>query len=176
MFSKFLQSQSCMKLLSWILEHPLGEYQAPIVHIECDSPSMGDFMAAITILQGVDIIRVNEVSEDLIISFNPDSSISQLLTHFKDEFNYLAFSNMNVSPALSYLYSPAFKNQIDAEVLGQTTEVDLPKLLEFCKNFEDEDIDNSLKQDIHDLCLEMKENGTYNDFIRFMESKIDDEK
>lgn len=176
MFGKFLQSKSCMRLLSWVLDHQEGDYPASIVHLECGNPAMGDFMASITILQGVDIIRIDEMSEDLIISFNPDSSSSQLISHFKDEFNDLAFRNMNVSPALSYLSSPSFKNQIDLEVLGDTQNIDLSQLLDFCKDFESREITNEFEQDVYNLCSEMKDTGVYDDFIKFFETKINDEK
>lgn len=175
MFSKFLKSECCMNVLSWVLEHPEGYYQAPIVHIECGSPSMGDFMAALTVLQGVDIIKIDDSSEDLNISFNPDSSISQLLTHFKDEFNDLAFTSMNVSPALSYFYSDSLKTEIDNEVMG-TVDVNTEAMLEACKNYKDMEIKDQLDQDIYDLCVEMEENGIYEDFIKFIEEKIIDEK
>ena len=175
MFGKFLQSECCMKVLSWLLDHDNRYYDASIVHIECGSFPMGDFMAVLTILQGVDIIYIDDTSEDLTLKLNLDSSISQLLTHLRDEFNDLAFSSMNVSPALSYLYSQNFKNQIDGEVLAASS-FELEEILDICKNYEDMEITNDMEQEIYDMCVEMKANGIYDDFIRFAESKISEKK
>lgn len=175
MFDKFLQNECCMRILTWILNHPDNYYQGTIVHIECGSPSMGDFMAALTVLQGVDIITIDDTSEDLLIAFNPDSSISQLLTHFKDEFNDLAFRNMNVSPALSYLTSDFFKQEIDKEVM-QSIDFDTEDILNMCKNYKTMEINNSTDQDIYNLCSEMEANGIFEDFIKFVESQIEEKK
>ena len=168
MFGKFLNQPLCMRVLNWFLEHPDDEYSASIIGMECEASDVTTFIAAVTILEGVHLVNINEGSEELMLSFNKDESISQLLCHFKDEFNDLAFKSEAVSPALSYLHSEPFKNLIDSEVVSQVIKDEALDLLEKCENYEDLDLDNPLDAEVHKICKQLKADGNYEGFLDFL--------
>ena len=168
MFGKFINQPLCMRVLNWFLEHPDDEYSASIIGMECESPDVTTFIAVVSILEGVHLVSINEGSEELLLSFNKDESIAQLLSHFKDEFNDLAFKTEAVSPALSYLYSEPFKNLIDSEVISQVIRDKNLDLLEKCENYETLDLDEPIDAEIYKICKQLDAENNYEGFLEFL--------
>ena len=171
MFGKFINQPQCMRVLGWFLDHPNDEYTASIIGLECESPDVTTFIAVVSVLEGVSLINVNEDSEELLLSFNKDSSISQLLCHFKDEFNDIAFRTEAVSPALSYLNSTHFKSIIDAEVVSQMIKDNSVDLLEKCRNYKDLDRTNPVDEEIYKICKQLEADGAYEGFLEYLENQ-----
>ena len=171
MFGKFIQQPLCMSVLNWFLEHPDGEYSASIIGLECDSPDVTTFIAVVSILEGVGLIKVNEGSEELLLSFNKDSSISELLCYFRNEFNDIAFRTESVSPALSYLNSDRFKNLIDTEVISQIINKSTLDLYEKCSNYKDLDRDDPIDNEIYKICKQLEADGNYEDFLQYLKDQ-----
>lgn len=169
MFEKFMMTPGCLKVLLWLLNHPDDEYNAGIIGIECDIPDTNDFMAILSVLEGVGFIATDELSENLKIRLDKDKSISQLLIHLKDEFNDNAFRSEQVSPSLAYLHSAPLKRIIDTKFLG---ELGGEEVLEKCKNYETLDISDPFNEDIYNLCLKLEESGEYEEFIERLEESL----
>lgn len=166
MFEKFLQTPDCMRVLSWLLNHPDSEYSVAIVGIECDMVDMTRYMAVISILEGIGLITTDDVSEEITIKLNKDESITQLLLHLKDEFNDNAFRSEHVSPSLAYLHSDQLKKVVDSEIFSSLNAEDL---IDLCKNYKDLDLSDPSNNDIYNLCSKLEETGEYEDFINRLE-------
>lgn len=170
MFEKFLLTSECMKVLSWLLNHPDDEYSAAIVGVECEMVNMTDFMAVLSILEGVGFATFNEMSEDLMIKLDKDSSITQLLIHLKDEFDDKAFRSEQVSPSLAYLHSSQLKRIVDSEILN---DFGASEILDICKNYKDLDISDPQNKEIYNLCSKLEETGEYDEFIERLEKSLE---
>lgn len=164
MFEKFLKNQDCIKVLSWLLNHPDGEYTAAIIGIESEIADMTTYMAVLSILEGVGLITINEVVEELSISLNKEASITQLLIHLKDEFNDNAFKSEQVSPALAYLSSNPLRKIVDGEIFSKISK-DVNDLADKCRNYKDLDLSITDNMDIYNLCSKLEETGEYEEFI-----------
>ena len=167
MFEKFIKNPECMKVVAWLLNHPDGDYAAAILGVECEISDMTSFMAIISILEGVHIIKINEFSEDLSISLDKDQSITQLLLHLKEEFNDQAFRSDQVSPALSYLTSDAVRNLVDGQIFE---EISSEKIVDLFKNYEELDLDDSLNKEVYKICMKLQEENEYDEFIQKLEN------
>lgn len=170
MFTKFLKSEECMTVLSWFINHPDGEYIASIVCTDCGEMSLGKFMAALTILDGVGFITVNELEEELMVSLNKDANITQLLIHLKDEFEDISFKEYSISSAFNYLYSSEFRRSIDKDIASQV--VDWNEIIDLCKNYEDLDLNDAFQKEIHDLCVELDKNNELDGFIKHAQNEL----
>ena len=167
MFEKFITNPDCMKVVAWLLNHSEGEYAAAILGVECEIADMTTFMAIISILEGVHIIKINDFSEDLTISLDKEQSITQLLMHFREDFNDQAFRSDQVSPALSYLTSDAVRKIVDGQIFE---EIGSEKVIDLFKNYEELDLDDSLNREVYNICTKLKENDEYEDFIEKLEN------
>lgn len=174
MFEKFLNSSECMEVLSWFISHPDGEYLASVVCMDCGNMLLGKFMSALSVLQGVELLSVNEFEEELTVSLNKESSTTKLLLHLKDEFNDLAFKEPTVSSALNYFYSDDFRRAVDNDVLSQT--VDWEEVLDMCEHYEDIDTSNPFNKQIYDICTELEKSGELENFIKHTRNQFDVEK
>lgn len=169
MFGKFLKTPECMKVLSWLLNHPDDKYTAAIIAIECNMVDMSSFMAVLTTLEGVNLVTFDEYSEeDLLIGFNKDSSSGQLLIHLQDEFNDCAFKSEQVSPSLAYLHSPQLKKTVDAQIFKT---FDANEVVDMCKNYKELDQSNEMEREIYNICSKLEETGEYEDFINKIENE-----
>ena len=172
MFGKFLQTPECMRVLAWLLNHPDDTYSAAIIAIECNMVDMSSFMAVLSILEGVKLIKLDEFSADeLMIALDKDSSSGQLLLHLQQEFNDCAFSSEQVSPSLAYLNSAQLKQTIDSQVLKN---LEAGEVVNLCKNYKELDRDTELEKEIYNLCSKLDETGEYEEFIRRLEESIDE--
>lgn len=169
MFEKFLRTPDCMEVLAWLLNHPTGEYSAAIVGIECNMVDMAKFMAVLSILEGVNIIQTNEMSDEVTIKLKEDESIIQLLIHLKDEFNDSAFRSEQVSPSLAYLHSQKLRNIVDSQIFNELQPEDL---IDMCKNYKDLDMSDPKNIDVFNFCSKLEENGDYDEFIEKLEESI----
>lgn len=169
MFGKFLRTPECMEVLSWLLGHQDDTYSAAIIAIECNMVDMSTFMAVLSILEGAQLIKIDEFSEEeLLIGLNKQSSATQLLLQLQNEFNYCGFNSEQVSPSLAYLHSPVLKETIDTQIL-QKFEAD--ELIDMCKNYKDfADTDKDVEKEIYNICSKLEENGDYDEFIEKLES------
>ena len=170
MFEKFLNTPDCMKILSWMLNHPDGEYSAAIVGIECEMTDMFRYMGIISVLEGTGFVKINELSEEVMMSLNKDESIVQLLMHLKDEFNDKAFHSEHVSSSLAYLHSESLRRIVDAEMLSN---FDADDIVDRCKNYKELDLSDKFNKDIYKLCEKLEETGEYEEFIEKLESGIE---
>lgn len=171
MFEKFLQTPECMRVLTWFLRHPDDFYSASIVAIECDIVDMSSYMAVLSTLEGVKLIETDELSkEDLMLRLNKESSSTQLLTHFRDEFNDNAFHSDQVAPSLAYLNSNTLKNSIDAHIFDKYT---AEEIVDMCKNYETLDTSDLTQNELFQICSRLKESGEYDEFIQKLEYEIE---
>ena len=168
MFEKFLQTQECMRVVSWFLSHPKDRYSAAIIAIECNMVDMSSFMAVLSILEGVGFIDFDEFSEEeLMIGLKADSSFSKLLIHLQEEFNDCAFNSEQVSPSLAYLHSPLLKKTIDSQILEN---FEANEIIDMCKNYQNLDKDNDVEREIYNICTKLKETGEYEEFLNRLEN------
>lgn len=169
MFGKFLKTPECMRVLSWLLSHPDDTYSAAIIAIECDMVDMSSFMAVLSILEGVNLIEIDDLSEDeLVLGLNKNSSITDLLVHFKDEFNDCAFKSEQVAPSLAYLHSKTLKETIDSQILNR---FEADELIDMCKNYKELDIEeDDVKREIYNICSKLEETGEYDEFLERLEN------
>lgn len=166
MFGKFLRTPECMKILSWLLNHPDDEYSASIVGIECEMSDMNTFMAVLSTLEGAGFISFNSMSDELLMKLNKDESITQLLIHLKDEFNDKAFRSDQVSPSLAYLNSVNIREALDLEIFR---EIIGEGFLDLCKNYKELDTSDPKNEEIFKLCSKLEETGEYEEFISRLE-------
>ena len=167
MFEKFITNQDCMKVVAWLLNHSEGSYPAAILGVECEIDNMTDFMAVISVLEGVNIIEIDEFSEELSIKLNKEESITKLLIHFKDDFNDQAFHSEQVSPALSYLTSNVVKKLVDDTIFEQ---LDVENVIDLFKNYEELDLQEPLNQEVYRICTQLKEENKYDEFIENLQN------
>ena len=170
MFGKFLKNKECMSVLTWLLNHPDGEYSGAIVAIECEMPNVNTFMAVLTILEAAKFISVNEFDEELNIKLNKDESITQLLSHLKDDFNDIAFHSDQISPALAYLTSSGIQSIINSKMLGNIN-LEEEEILKMFKDYKNLDLDDDVQKEIYDICCKLEETGEYEEFIKNLEEK-----
>ena len=172
MFGKFLQTPECMRVLAWLLNHPDDTYSAAIIAIECNMVDMSSFMAVLSILEGAQLIKLDEFSSDeLMIGLDSNSSAGQLLAHFQEEFNECAFASEQVSPSLAYLHSPQLKKTIDSQILERFEKDDL---IDMCKNYKDLSQENDFEKEIYNICSKLDETGEYEEFIQRLENDINE--
>lgn len=167
MFGKFLRTPECMEVLSWLLGHQNDTYSAAIIAIECNMVDMSTFMAVLSILEGVQLIKIDDFSEEeLLIGLNKESSSAQLLLQLQNEFNYCAFNSEQVSPSLAYLHSPELKETIDTQILEK---FEADELVDMCKNYKDLDQEKDVEKEIYNICSKLEEEGEYDEFITRLE-------
>lgn len=167
MFGKFLRTPECMEILSWLLGHQDDTYSAAIIAIECNMVDMSTFMAVLSILEGVQLIKIDDFSEEeLLIGLNKESSSAQLLLQLQNEFNYCAFNSEQVSPSLAYLHSPELKETIDTQILEK---FEADELVDMCKNYKDLDQEKDVEKEIYNICSKLEEEGEYDEFITKLE-------
>ena len=173
MFGKFLKTPECMDVLVWLLNHPDDKYSASIIAIECDMVDISSFMAVLSILEGVNLVEIDDFSDELLLGLKKDSSSTELLLHLKEEFDSCAFSSEQVSPSLAYLHSTQLKGTIDSQILDKFNSDDI---VDMCKNYKDLDGESDLEREIYNICSKLEETGEYEDFIDKLENGYDDEK
>lgn len=170
MFEKFITTPECMNVLAWLLGHPNDKYSADIIAIECNMSDMSTFMAVLTTLEGVNLIEFDDFSEKkLFLGLKKDSSNTDLLLHFKDEFNDCAFRSEQVSPSLAYLHSSEIKKAVDAQIFEKYK---AEEIVDMCKNYKDLKLENDFEKEIFTLCSKLEETGDYEEFISKLEDDI----
>ncbi len=169
MFEKIITNEQCMKVLGWLLQHPIAEYRATIVSIECDIRDLTSFIAVVTILEGCKIVKVNQQEEELMIQLDEEENSVKLLQNLKEEINYNAYLSPQVSPALAYFSSEEIKSTIDTlafeDMIKDLDTFDDKELYEMCKNYKELDLSDDLNAVIYNLCKDLEESGEYEAFM-----------
>ena len=169
MFEKIITNEYCMRVLGWLLQHPISEYRATIVSIECNIQDLTQFIAVITILEGCKIVKVNQQEEELMIQLDEEENSVKLLQNLKEEINNNAYLSPQVSPALAYFSSEEVKNTVDnlalEELIRDLDDFDNEELYNMCKNYKELDTSNELNSLIYNLCSDLEKSGEYEVFM-----------
>ena len=99
MFEKFIEAGVPVKILFWLTNHSLTDYEASLVAYDCGIRSVEKFMTSIIILQELKMVVVDDDKDSLRIMLNDHSELVKKFIEFKELFDEEAYKGSEIAAA-----------------------------------------------------------------------------
>lgn len=166
MFTKLMENSLCMKVIAWLLNHSINDYEAALVAYDCGITEIDEFMAIVVILNETGMVAVEENSETLRIVVNDNSPIFKKFKELQTIFDEEAYRSSDVSAAFVGLSemerAKSFKN-------NSLVQEGANNLLHQVEVFKEDESQVDLPSEIVDQLKNLKELGQLDEFEEFLQ-------
>ena len=146
MFERFIKNENCMKILFWLINHSVADYEASLIAFDCGIHEVGVFMTTAVILQELKIIVIDDSADTLRIMLNEDCEFVKKFVEMKELFDEEAYSSSEVSAAFVALgeFSQSTSSSITNMIGNRLIDAMLSEIDEYKTNDNKENLDERL--------------------------------